>query len=619
MLASAWVTVTVSSPANNATLTSPVLFVASATSNRPITGWRIYVDGVSVYHTGATNSIRTSLTIAAGTHQVVVRAWTSNGAFGSVFLTETISGSPAPGSAQGSVTPTSLAFGSVAINTASSSQAVKLTNTGTATLNISGVSISPSQFAVSGGSTSIAPGSSASYSVTFTPTTVTTYSGQLSFTTNSATAVPAVTLSGTGVNPGGTSANCSGTTYYVSTSGSDSNSGVSATSPWRTVAKVVGFEPSLRQGDCVLFQRGGVWSEELKISNIHGSQSFPITFSNYGTGNLPVLDGGSTRLYGIVDASNDGESASSYVTVDGFEIRNATRGGIIFTALAQPGITIQNNYVHNNGYGAYSGACSGCFGVDDGNYGYNEAIAFVGYPVGAYGAKILNNTVAIEGGHNSIMIDKDTGSPSIRGNHVGPGCSHNCIDFKRATGMMVSKNIVNCSTSVTVNGSTYPGCNANALYTEQDDTFTETGTYEENVAYGAASGYPCFGANGATSGLGPITLKYYNNTCYAGSVHSNAFNVSSCFGGNLTIENNIFAGGGINLGSCSIASWDYNDKDGTSGGPSGSHDMNVNPLFVNPGAMDFHLQSTSPVLNSGFSTILNVPYIGACGTSGTCP
>jgi HYDIN/CFA65/VesB family protein len=619
VLASAWVNVTVSSPANNSTVTSPVLIAASATSNKNITGWRIYVDGTSVYHTGSTNTIKTSVSMAPGTHRVLVRAWASDGTYGSVTLTETVA-SATPGSPQGTVTPASLAFGSVVTNTSSSSQTVKVTNTGTATMNVNGVSISPSQFAVSGPtSTSIAPGGSAAYNVTFSPTAVTAYSGTLSFSTDSATAIPAVTLSGTGVDQSGTNPNCSGTTYYVSTSGNDSNSGVSATSPWHTVAKVVAFEPSLRAGDCVLFQRGGVWFEKLRISNLHGTQTDPITFGNYGAGNLPVLDGGSTRLYGIVDGAADGESASSYVTVDGFEVRNATRGGIIFTALAQPGITIKNNYVHNNGYGAYPGACAGCFGGDDGNYGYNEAIAFVGYPVAAYGVKILDNTVAIEGGHNAVMVDKDTGSPVIEGNRVGPGCTHNCIDFKRVTGMLARKNVVNCSSSITVNGSTYPGCNANALYTEQDDTFTETATYEENVAYGAASGYPCFGANGATSGLGPIALKYYNNTCYRGSTSANALNAGSCFGGNLTFENNIFAGGGINLGSCAINAWDYNDKYGTSGGPSGPHDMSVNPLFVSPGTMDFHLQSTSPLLNSGYSPILSVPYIGACGTSGTCP
>ena len=177
VLASAWVNVTVSTPANNSTVTSPVLIAASATSDRNITGWRIYVDGTSVYHTGSTKSIRTSVTMAPGTHQVLIRAWASNGTNGSVTLTETV-GSSTPGTAQGTVTPTSLAFGSVATNTSSSSQAVKITNTGSATLNISGVSISPSQFAVSGPtSTSIAPGSSAAYSVTFSPTAVSAYSG----------------------------------------------------------------------------------------------------------------------------------------------------------------------------------------------------------------------------------------------------------------------------------------------------------------------------------------------------------------------------------------------------------------------------------------------------------
>src|ERR1041385_8738888 len=72
VLASAWVNVTVSTPANNSTLTSPVLIAASATSDKNITGWRIYVDGTSVYHTGSASSIRTSVSMAAGTHQVLV-------------------------------------------------------------------------------------------------------------------------------------------------------------------------------------------------------------------------------------------------------------------------------------------------------------------------------------------------------------------------------------------------------------------------------------------------------------------------------------------------------------------------------------------------------------------
>src|SRR6185312_6048556 len=150
----------------------------------------------------------------------------------------------------------------------------------------------------------------------------------------------------------------------------------------------------------------------------------------------------------------------------------------------------------------------------------------VGYPAGPYGARILNNIVKLEGGHNAIMVDEDHGSPLIQGNNVGPGCSHNCVDFKRSTGALVKKNIVNCSTSVVVNGQTYPGCNGNAFYTQEDDpSYTETGVYEQNIAYGAASGYNCFQGYGIG---GPISLKYYNNTCYVGNTGANATYMTSC-------------------------------------------------------------------------------------------
>src|SRR5947209_7096517 len=80
-----------------------------------------------------------------------------------------------------------------------------------------------------------------------------------------------------------------GTTYYVSTSGSDSNSGTSTGSPWRSLAKVNGttFAP----GDRILFQAGGAWTGQLwpKGSGASGS---PITIGDYGSGALPSFAGG---------------------------------------------------------------------------------------------------------------------------------------------------------------------------------------------------------------------------------------------------------------------------------------------------------------------------------------
>jgi len=71
--------VTVSSPANGSTVTSPTHIVASASSSYPITATRIYVDGNSVY-TSSSSSVNTYVSMSPGSHLVVVQAWDSTGA-----------------------------------------------------------------------------------------------------------------------------------------------------------------------------------------------------------------------------------------------------------------------------------------------------------------------------------------------------------------------------------------------------------------------------------------------------------------------------------------------------------------------------------------------------------
>lgn len=71
--------VTVCSPANGASVASPVRFTAAAKSTLPITAMRIYIDNISVYLTSAA-SLDVSLAVASGTHNVVVQAWDSSGA-----------------------------------------------------------------------------------------------------------------------------------------------------------------------------------------------------------------------------------------------------------------------------------------------------------------------------------------------------------------------------------------------------------------------------------------------------------------------------------------------------------------------------------------------------------
>ena len=76
--------------------------------------------------------------------------------------------------------------------------------------------------------------------------------------------------------------------FYVAAAGNDSNSGASPDSPWRSVAKVnaLAFQP----GDTVYFKRGGVWRETLEPHR-GGAPGQPVTFTAYGSGPQPVING----------------------------------------------------------------------------------------------------------------------------------------------------------------------------------------------------------------------------------------------------------------------------------------------------------------------------------------
>lgn len=101
---------------------------------------------------------------------------------------------------QATFSSSSLDFGNQDIGTTSNPLSVTLANTGSADLVVSNVSSSPSQFIVAGlSSTTIAPGKQAAYAITFSPTAAQTYSGALSFTTNTAATSP-VSLAGKGRN-----------------------------------------------------------------------------------------------------------------------------------------------------------------------------------------------------------------------------------------------------------------------------------------------------------------------------------------------------------------------------------------------------------------------------------
>ena len=93
-------------------------------------------------------------------------------------------------------------------------------------------------------------------------------------------------------------------TYYVSNSGSDSNSGLTAEMAWKTLDKV--NRTFLKPGDKVLFRSGDTWAGTIKV-NSSGKKGYPITYDAYGSGAKPVISGWTT-ITGWVDEGEIGRA-----------------------------------------------------------------------------------------------------------------------------------------------------------------------------------------------------------------------------------------------------------------------------------------------------------------------
>lgn len=140
----------------------------------------------------------------------------------------------------------------------------------------------------------------------------------------------------------------SGVTYYVSTSGLDTNAGTLA-APWRTIQHAAN---SVQPGDTVEVETG-TYNEIVTMKTSGNATQGYITFTNY-PGQSPIVDGtglgvgssGQTGLFSL-------EGTFNYIIIQGFEIRNyssSAKGkvpvGIDFEG-AGSYIEILNNHIHN--------------------------------------------------------------------------------------------------------------------------------------------------------------------------------------------------------------------------------------------------------------------------------
>jgi hypothetical protein len=153
---------------------------------------------------------------------------------------------------------------------------------------------------------------------TTTPTPTSTV-GTTPPPTRTQTVTPTMTATQT-VTPTPTSSIPSGRRFYVSSSYTGQTSNGSLNTPWKSLNDVQinmsGFAPS----DFILFKNGDTFDGFLTV-NKSGSVTAPITFGNYGSGELPTFIGlnGISSLFDLTNVN--------YITFNGLKIIDITLTG----------------------------------------------------------------------------------------------------------------------------------------------------------------------------------------------------------------------------------------------------------------------------------------------------
>ncbi|MBZ5628531.1 MAG: right-handed parallel beta-helix repeat-containing protein [Acidobacteriia bacterium] len=137
-----------------------------------------------------------------------------------------------------------------------------------------------------------------------------------------------------------------GRSLYVSTSGSDSNPGTLA-APWKTIQHAAN---SVQAGETV-YVLGGFYNEIVRIASSGSATAGPITLQSY-PGQTAIVDGTGlappSTTQGLFNVAGQ-----SYVTIQGFEIRNYQTGSASATPAAiwvsgsGSNIQLLNNSIHD--------------------------------------------------------------------------------------------------------------------------------------------------------------------------------------------------------------------------------------------------------------------------------
>lgn len=345
-------------------------------------------------------------------------------------------------------------------------------------------------------------------------------------------------------------------TYYVSSSGSDSNSGTSTSAPFRTFARAV---KPLRAGD-TLYIRGGTWTQQLDLMNTSGTSSAWIKIAGYPGETVTIryaepLVGGygpikarGTRGYfifenfildGINMPPSTGwqiDSKNHHFILRNLEIKNFRYNGLY---TAGNDTQVINCKIHDNKPPNSTGYFYGIYA----SRGSNLLIQ---------GSQFYNNS-----GGGLHLFPGPLSNPVIRNNSI----HHNNYQSNASVGGI----ILYGSSGTIYNAKIYN----NLVY--------RNGTSSSGSATGIRLVY--------TSGA-----KVWNNTVYGNKTYGLQIGSSS----STVVQNNILYSNGRG---------NYSNQ---GSGTTYANNLTTDPGFVDASSSNFNLRSTSPAINKGV-TLSSVP------------
>jgi hypothetical protein len=371
----------------------------------------------------------------------------------------------------------------------------------------------------------------------------------------------------------------SGRQFYVdNVSGSDSSSGTSSTSPWKSLAKV--NAASFRPGDVVNFKRGSVWTGSLQVRN-SGTSTAVITYRAYGSGAAPQIKNPGVSYGNAIYVTGSYNVIQDFLVTDAHEAgvkikANAVRNIIWKNEITRTGTGVMlqgqynlvtHNYVHDlrmivNDSAAYTDWGAVCFWLEAGNneISYNRGI----------NCKASSHDFGYDGGFVEVWQHGD--NSYIHHNYakntngffeLGANGSGSAQNIRVAYNVIVNVTGPGSGTSICFNTGSYNISVGNFKF--DNNTFVSTGANPD--------AYRVFGCRSDLS-----ALRVRNNIFYSDIQIANT--------GSFTHTNNVY----------------YMTKMVNGSGVGyklGSGEKSANPLFVSMSGGNYHLQITSPAVDAG--------------------